>query len=103
MALQRASTRHSAVKWVAASLAVAVHVGFVLFLIFSVNWQNRKPEPGTVEVYVPPPAAPKGEAPSPPPEPRVEPAKPPQVEPPKPPPAEPPKPDIALKEKQERL
>ena len=58
--------RQSAAKWIAAILAVAVHVAFVLFLVFSVNWQNRKPEPVTAELYVPP-AAPK-----------VEPAKPPE-------------------------
>ena len=98
---QRAHNRQSAIKWIAAILAIAVHVGFVLFLVFSVNWQNRKPEPVTAELYVPP-AAPKVE-PAPAPEPKPEPRKPP-VEPPKPPPqAEPPKPDIALKEKQERM
>jgi colicin import membrane protein len=97
----RARSRHSVVKWIAAILAVAVHIGFVLFLIFSVNWQNRKPEPVTVELYVAPPdVAPAKPVPEPP---RPEPAKPP-VEPPKPPPqAEAPKPDIALKEKQERV
>lgn len=109
MPLQRARSRQSAAKWIAAILAIAVHVGFVLFLFFSVNWQNRKPEPVTAELYVPPAApkvepapAPKPEAPKPEP-PQPEPPKPP-VPPPKPPPqAEPPKPDIALKEKQERL
>jgi colicin import membrane protein len=105
----RERTRWSAGKWVAAILAIAVHVGFVLFLIFSVTWQNPKPEPVTAELYAPapekteptkpPPEPPKPEPPKPP----VEPPKPP-IEPPKPPPpVEPPKPDIALKEKQERL
>jgi colicin import membrane protein len=104
---QPARNRQSAAKWIAGILAIAVHVGFVLFLIFSVNWQNRKPEPVTAELYVPP-AAPKVEpAPTPQP-PKPEPPKPeppkPPVEPPKPPPrAEPPQPDIALKEKQERM
>jgi colicin import membrane protein len=99
---QRARSRHSAAKWIAAILAVAVHVGFVLFLVFSVNWQNRKPEPVIAELYVPPAARvePPKPAPEPPP---VEPPKAPQPEPPKPPHAEPPKPDIALKEKQERM
>ena len=97
---RRARSSWSAVKWIAAILAIAVHVTFVLFLIFSVNWQNRKPEPVTAELYVPP-AAEKIEPAKPPSEPpKPEPPKP-QVEA-KPPPVEPPKPDIALKEKQER-
>jgi colicin import membrane protein len=97
---RRARSSWSAVKWIAAILAIAVHVAFVLFLILSVNWQNRKPEPVTAELYVPP-AAEKIEPAKPPPEPpKPEPPKP-QVEA-KPPPIEPPKPDIALKEKQER-
>src|SRR5256885_6439730 len=97
----RARTSWSAIKWIAAILAIAVHATFVLFLIFSVNWQNRKPEPVIAELYVPP-AAEKIEPPKPPPPepPKPEPPKP-QVEA-KPPPVEPPKPDIALKEKQER-
>ena len=105
----RERTRWSAGKWIAAILAVAVHVGFLLFLIFSVTWQNPKPEPVTAELYAPPPdktepAKPPPESPQPePPKPPVEPPKP-AVEPPKPaPPVEAPKPDIALKEKQERL
>jgi len=102
----RERPRWSAAKWTAAILAVAVHVGFVLFLVFSVTWQSRKPEPVAAELY----AQPKTEAPKPapePPAPEPEPAKPPP-EPAKPPP-EPPKPpeatkaEIALKEKQERL
>ena len=96
-------------KWIAAILAVAVHLAFVVFLIVSVNWQNHEAEPVSVELYAPP-----GEAPPPPqpPKPAPEPPKP-EPEPPKPPP-EPPKPapkaepplptkaEIALKEKQER-
>jgi colicin import membrane protein len=99
----RARSRWSAAKWTAAVLAIAVHVAFVLFLIFSVDWQNRMPEAVTAELYVPP-VTEKVEPPKPVPEPpRPEPPKP-QVEPPKPPPqVEPPKPDIALKEKQERM
>ena len=96
----RARTSWSAVKWIAAILAIAVHVAFVLFLILSVNWQNRKPEPVIAELYAPP-AVEKIEPAKPPPEPpKPEPPKP-QAEA-KPPPVEPPKPDIALKEKQER-
>jgi colicin import membrane protein len=82
-------------KWIAAILAVAVHLAFVVFLIVSVNWQNHEAEPVSVELYAPP-----GEAPPPPQPPKPEP------EPPKPAPkAEPPPPtkaEIALKEKQER-
>jgi colicin import membrane protein len=97
---RRARSSWSAVKWIAAILAIAVHVAFVLFLILSVNWQNPKPEPVTAELYVPP-AAEKIEPAKPPPEPpKPEPLKP-QVEA-RPPPVEPPKPDIALKERQER-
>jgi colicin import membrane protein len=96
----RARSSWSTVKWIAAILAIAVHVAFLLFLIFSVNWQNRNPAPVTAELYVPP-AAEKIEPAKPAPEPpRPEPPKP-QAEV-KPPPVEPPKPDIALKEKQER-
>jgi len=100
----RERTRWSAGKWVAAILAIAVHVGFLLFLIFSVTWQNPKPEAVTAELYVPGPE--KTEPVKPPPEPpksEPEPPKPPVEAPKPPPPVEPPKPDIALKEKQERL
>jgi colicin import membrane protein len=102
-------------KWIAAILAVAVHLAFVVFLIVSVNWQNHEAEPVSVELYAPPgeaappppkPEPPKPEPPKPePPKPAPEPPKPPP-EPPKPAPkAEPPPPtraEIALKEKQER-
>jgi colicin import membrane protein len=100
----RERPRWSAGKWIAAILAIAVHVGFVLFLIFSVTWQNPKPEPVTAELYAPAPEKIEPAKPPPePPKPEPEPPKPP-IEPPKPPPpVEPPKPDIALKEKQERL
>ena len=93
----RARSSWSTAKWIAAILAIAVHVAFVLFLILSVNWQNRNPAPVTAELYVPP-AAEKIEPARPPPEP---PKPEPQAEA-KPSPVEPPKPDIALKEKQER-
>jgi colicin import membrane protein len=97
-------------KWIAAILAVAVHLAFVVFLIFSVDWRNREPEPVSVELYAPQPvaakAAPEPPKPEPePPKPAPEPPKPPP-EPPKPAPkAEPPPPtkaEIALKEKQEQ-
>ena len=103
----RTATRWSTGKWIAAALAVAVHLGFIVFLIFSVTWQNPKPEAVSVELYAPPapdkttPPKPTPEPPKPPPEPPK-----PTPEPPKPvPKAEPPQPtkaDIALKEKQER-
>src|ERR1700693_983991 len=101
----RTATRWSTGKWIAAILAVAVHLGFIVFLIFSVTWQNPKPEAVSVELYAPPdkttPPKPAPEPPKPPPEPPK-----PTPEPPKPAPkAEPPQPtkaDIALKEKQER-
>src|SRR5271154_2802043 len=105
---QSARSPQSAAKWIAAILAVSVHLAFVLFLVISVNWQNRRPEPVIAELYAPPTAA-KVEPAKPPPEvPKPEPPKPeppkPQAEAPKqPPPAEQAKPDIALKEKQERI
>jgi colicin import membrane protein len=88
-------------KWTALALALFVNLLFVGVLVFSVSWQNRKPEAVTAELYAPPP------------QPRVE------VKPePKPPPAPEPKPapkppepvvekpdtraaDIALKAKRE--
>jgi colicin import membrane protein len=98
----RARSKWSATRWIAAILAIAVHVTFVLFLIFSVNWQNRRPEPVTMEVYAPPAVEKIEPQKQPePPKPEPEPPKPPVEA--KPPPVEPPKPDIALKEKQERL
>jgi colicin import membrane protein len=101
-------------KWIAAVLAVAVNLGFIAFLVFSVTWQNRRESPVSVELYAPPVPAPKVETPKPsePAPPQPEPPKPVQ-EPPKPQPA-PPKPipkvepappskvDIALKAKQEQ-
>jgi colicin import membrane protein len=102
----RTATRWSTGKWIAAILAVAVHLGFIVFLIFSVTWQNPKPEAVSVELYAPP--APEKIPPKPSPEPPKPPSEPPKPtpEPPKPAPkVEPPQPtkaDIALKEKQER-
>jgi colicin import membrane protein len=112
---QGEGSRWSTGKWIAAVLALAVNLGFIAFLVFSVTWQNRKETPVSVELYAPPAPAPKVETPKPP-----EPPPPPQPEPPKPvpeppkPPPEPPKPipkleppapskaDIALKAKQEQ-
>jgi colicin import membrane protein len=99
----RTATSWSTGKWIAAILAVAVHLGFIVFLIFSVTWQNPKPEAVSVELYAPPalekiPPKPSPEPPKPPTEPPKPTPKPaPKVEPP-----QPTKADIALKEKQER-
>jgi len=93
-------------------LAVAVQLGFLAVLVFSVQWQNRKPEPITAELYAPPVKQPVVVQPAPP-APVPEPAPPaPVPEPrPAPPPAKPEpvveKPDpraaeIALKAKQEQ-
>jgi colicin import membrane protein len=85
-------------------LALAVQIGFLAVLIFSIQWQNRKPEAVTAELYAPP--APKPPV-------VVEPPPPPPPPQPQPEPAPPPKPapvvekpdtraaDIALKAKQE--
>ena len=101
----RTATRWSTGKWIAAILAVAVHLGFIVFLIFSVTWQNPTPEAVSVELYAPPAPEKIPPKPAPDPQPPPEPPRPPP-EPPKPAPkVEPPQPtkaDIALKEKQER-
>ncbi len=118
---QGEASQWSTGKWIAALLAIAVNLGFIAFLVFSVTWQNRKETPVSVELYAPPGPTPKVETPKPPepappppepPKPAPEPPKPPP-EPPKPPP-EPPKPvpkveppapskaEIALKAKQEQ-
>ena len=34
-------------------LAIAVNLGFIAFLVFSVTWQNRKETPVSVELYAP--------------------------------------------------
>jgi colicin import membrane protein len=83
-------------------LAIVVQLGFLAVLVFSVQWQSRKPEPITAELYAPPVKAPVVEAPPPPPKAEPEPAPP----PPKPAPVvEKPDPraaEIALKAKQEQ-
>ena len=112
-------SKWSTSKWIAAALAVAVNLGFIAFLVFSVTWQNRKETPVTVELYAPAakvdtpkpaptPAPPPPEPPKPAPEPPKPPPEPPkpQPEPPKPAPkVEPPGPskaEIALKAKREQ-
>jgi colicin import membrane protein len=89
---RREGSKWSSGKGIAAILAIAVNLGFIAFLVFSVTWQNRKEAAVSVELYAPPAPAPKVDTPKPP-----EPA-PPQPEPPKPapepptPPPSPPKP-----------
>lgn len=94
----------------AGGLAFAMHVLFLVLLVFGVSWQHRPADTAVVvDLWrdLPPVTPPKVEPPPPtPPEVKPEPPKPaPKVEvkpPPKPEPAPAPKPDIALKEKQER-
>jgi colicin import membrane protein len=89
-------------KWTALVLALFVNLLFVGVLVFSVSWQNRKPEAVTAELYAPPP------------QPRVEVKPEPKPPPPAPEPKPAPKPpepvvekpdtraaDIALKAKRE--
>ena len=93
-------------KWTALMLALFVNVLFVAVLVFSVSWQNRKPEAVTAELYAPPVKAPAlRPEPQPTPVPRAEP--PPEPKPiPKPAPPIVEKPDpreaeIALKARRE--
>src|SRR3982751_4292663 len=61
-------------------LAIAVELGFLAVLVFSVQWQNRKPEPISAELYAPPVKAPTVVDPPPhppPPQPEVKPPPPP--------------------------
>lgn len=97
-------------KWLALVLALLVQAAFVAVLIFSVHWQNRKPEPVTAELYAPPSRAPVTEpppvAPTPPapqPAPQPMPTMPPAVVPPEPKveKADTRSADIALKARQE--
>jgi colicin import membrane protein len=88
-------------------LAIAMHVGFLLLLVFGVAWQKRHSEQAAVvDLWDTLPAV-KPEPP-PKPAPRVEPKpEPPKPKPEPPPPPKPevkpaPKPDIALKEKLEK-
>ena len=82
-------------KWLALALALLVQGAFVAVLIFSVRWQNRKPEPVTAELYAPPartqatgalpqPAPAPVPQPEPKPSPQPVPSKPPAVTPPEP-------------------
>jgi len=97
-------------KWIAAALAVGVHLAFLLVLVFTVNWQNDRPEAVTAELYAPAsvsappkaePAPPEPKAPVEPPKPAppvMPPPEPPRkVEPPAPPPPTPPPPKVVPK------
>ena len=60
-------------------LAVAVHVAFIMLLVFGISWQQRVPEPVVVDLWqdIPPPkpepiVRPAPEPPPPPPAPKVE-------------------------------
>jgi colicin import membrane protein len=94
MALDRPRSPAASVsgRWPALALAIAVHVAFIAVLVFSLRWQNRKPEPVTAELYAPPAktatAEPVEAKPTPAPEP---PPAPPPPAPPEPEPAPPPK------------
>ena len=83
-------------KWLALALALLVQAAFVAVLVFSVHWQNRKPEPISAELYAPPGKAPAAEPqPAPPSIPAPQPAPPPpQPAPSKPPVVVPPEPKI---------
>jgi len=81
-------------KWAALMLALFVNLLFIAVLVFSVSWQNRKPEAVSAELYAPPPVN------TPRPQPKVEPIQPPKVEPP-PEPKPVPKPPAPVVEKPE--
>ena len=84
-------------RTLALALAIVVHAVFIGFLVWSVRWQSRPPEPVTAELYAPPQ---KIRAPDP--EPKPAPAPEPKpVPPPPPPPPQKVEPDAA--ETQERL
>jgi colicin import membrane protein len=86
-----ARARRARGKWTALILALFVNLLFVGVLVFSVSWQNRRPEAVTAELYAPPL-----------PQPRVTPQAKPQPPPPKPAPTPPqpaPKPPEPVVEK----
>ena len=96
-----ARARSARGKWTALALALFVNLLFVGVLVFSVSWQNRKPEAVTAELYAPPSRPPVAPAPA-------------QVQPrPAPPAPRPPEPvaekpdtraaDIALKAQREEV
>lgn len=104
-----AAAIHSRDEALAGGLAFAIHVLFLVLLVFGVSWQHKQADTAViVDLWrdLPAVAPPRIEPPPPPPEVKPEPPKPlPKVEakpPPKPEPAPAPKPDIALKEKQDK-
>lgn len=97
-----ASSPEAPGRRISIALAVAVHLGLAIFLIYGVHWQSEHPEAVEVNLVQSVPATPAAEPPSPAPSPTPAPPPPkPVVEPkPEPKPAPPPpKPDIAVKEK----
>lgn len=90
----------------AGGLAFAMHVLFLVLLVFGVSWQHKQIDSGVVvDLWRDVPATAPPEVEAPPPAPRAKPEPPPpapkaEVKPPPPKPAV--KPDIALKEKQEK-
>lgn len=105
-----AAAIHSRDEALAGGLAFAIHVLFLVLLVFGVSWQHKQADTAViVDLWrdLPSVTPPRVEPPPPrPPEVKPEPPKPaPKVEakpPPKPEPAPAPKPDIALKEKQDK-
>lgn len=91
--------RHAPGKRLSIALAIAVHAGLAIFLIFGVQWQSQRPDTVEVDLVRSVPVAPSVQPapPPPPPEPKVQPKPEPKPEPKPAPP--PPKPDIAIKEK----
>jgi len=89
-------------KYAAAALAVAMHIGLAVFLIYGVRWQTQVQEAVEVELVTSVPATQASPRPAPEPEPEVKPEpKPvPKVEPKPEPKPVPVKPDIAVKEKE---
>jgi colicin import membrane protein len=78
------SPRRTKGKGWAFVLALAVQIGFLAVLVFSVQWTNRKPVPISAELYAPPPPKPAPvveQPPPPPPQPQPEPAPPPKPAP----------------------
>ncbi len=45
-------------KWLALVLALAVQLGFLAVIVFSVTWQNKPPQAISAELYAPPSKAP---------------------------------------------
>lgn len=87
-------------KYAAAALAVAMHVGLAVFLIYGIRWQTQVQEAVEVELVTSVPAVQAAPRPAPEPEVKPEPRPVPKVEPKPEPKPVPVKPDIAVKEKE---